>query len=145
MKTALPVLLCSVLLTTFGCKSGNEASVAASDKNSKTETTSTMSPSSDTQTPGNRLTVSFISIGEGTDFRAKDSMDVFISSYQLENKKELKFEAVPWGREGEIDYCFMLSELSEKEQAKFIKALRDRLKFSELVQITENQPCKQRR
>jgi hypothetical protein len=72
-------------------------------------------------------------------------MDVFISRYQLENKKELKFEAVPWGREGEVDYCFMLSELSAKEQSRFINALKDQLKFSELVQITENQPCKPRR
>jgi hypothetical protein len=145
MKTAVLVLLFSLMFAAIGCKSRDKASVAASDKNSSSDTTASMNPPSGTQTAANRLTISFISIGEGTDFRAKDTLDVFISGYQTETKKELKFEAVPWGREGEIDYCFMLSELSDREQVKFIKELKERLKFSELVQITENQPCKQRR
>ncbi|HEX5001512.1 MAG TPA: hypothetical protein VFW78_03375 [Bacteroidia bacterium] len=97
-------------------------------------------------TPGtSRLIVSFISIGEGADFSAKDSMDAYVAAYQTENKKQLTFESIPWGREGEFDYCFTLKELSAKEQVKFIEGLRARLKFSELVQISENQPCKQRR
>jgi len=133
-------------ITFVGCKPGNQASTNSEANHSKkskaTETVETTNPDA----PGtSRLIVSFISIGEGADFSAKDSMDTYIAAYQTESKKQLTFESVPWGREGEFDYCFTLKELSAKEQVKFIEGLRAHLKFSELVQISENQPCKQRR
>jgi hypothetical protein len=126
------------------CKPGNQASATSESADNK-ETTVSVSNNSDSQSNTSRLIISFISIGEGTDFKAKDTMDVFLARYQDENKKTVKYESVPWGREGEVDFCFKLSELNSKEQKKFVEDIRAKLKFSELVQVSENQPCRQRR
>jgi hypothetical protein len=91
-----------------------------------------------------RLSVSFISIGSGTDSEAKQKFEKFLSDYEAKNKTKLTYETVKWGREGEVDYCFKLEELKAKQQEKFIKELKDVLKDSKLVRYTENMPCKKR-
>lgn len=142
MKAQLILTGLALIAGLQSCRPGNEASTAsAPEKKKKTEQMN----DSGSQTGNSRLIVSFISIGEGTDFKAKDSMDVFLRNYEQASGKAVKFEAVPWGREGEVDYCFVLNELSEKEQKKFVADIRSRLSFSQLVQISENQPCRLRR
>lgn len=37
------------------------------------------------------------------------------------HKKTIEYTTYNWGEEGEIDYCFLLNELTPKEQAIFIK------------------------
>ena len=54
-------------------------------------------------------------------------------------------ETAHWGREGEVDYCFKLAELSKEEQATFIAAIKSELKDSERVSIKENVPCQNKR
>jgi hypothetical protein len=92
-----------------------------------------------------RLIVSFISIGEGTDIKAHEKFDAFMSSWQTENNKTLVVEKVPWGREGEVDYCLKLNELDKDSQSKFVSQIQDAVKDSKLVQISENQPCMHKR
>ncbi len=89
-----------------------------------------------------RLSVSFISYGTGIDFETKKIFNDYISNYEIKNKIKLSYEIVNWGREGEIDYCFKLSELKSKQQEKFIADLKETLKNSKLVRYTENKPCK---
>ena len=88
-----------------------------------------------------RLVVSFYSICCGIDQKAKEDLDKFITRYEKSNRKRLKKAEAHWGREGEIDYCFKLSELSSKNQKKFISQVRTLLKNSKLVHINENEAC----
>lgn len=88
-----------------------------------------------------RLVVSFYSICCGIDHKAKEDLDKFIKLYEKSRGKQLKKAAVRWGREGEIDYCLKLSELSPREQKKFIAKVRTLLKRSKLVHINENVTC----
>jgi len=88
-----------------------------------------------------RLIVSFYSICCGIDQQAQEKFDKFISNYEKSKGKQLSKSATRWGREGEIDYCLKLSELSRSEQKKFISKVRTLLKSSKLVNINENTVC----
>lgn len=88
-----------------------------------------------------RLVVSFYSICCGIDHKAQEKLDNFIKRYEKTKRKQLTKAAVHWGKEGEIDYCLQLSELSPKEQKRFISQVRALLKKSKLVNINENAAC----
>lgn len=95
-----------------------------------------------------RLIISFISIGEGTDPDAKQILFAALSDWQRDKMTEgnkINFDIVSWGREGEVDYCFSLKELNENEQKLLINDLKERLKGHELIQFTENEPCRHKR
>lgn len=89
-----------------------------------------------------RLVVSFYSICCGIDHKAQERLDKFIRRYEKAKSKQLTKEAVRWGREGEVDYCLKLSELSRREQRRFISNVRRLLKRSKLVHINENVACR---
>ncbi len=88
-----------------------------------------------------RLVVSFYSICCGIDHEAKEKLDGFIKQYEKSKGKQLTKTATSWGREGEIDYCLPLSELSSREQKRFISKVRVLLKKSKLVHINEKATC----
>lgn len=92
-----------------------------------------------------RLVVSFYSICCGIDHQAREKLDKFINNYEKAKGKQLTRSAVRWGREGEIDYCLKLSELSPREQKRFIAKVRSLLKRSKLVHINENVACQSER
>ena len=94
-----------------------------------------------TTAPTQRLVVSFYSICCGIDQRAKENLDAFLKGYEKAKKKKLAKAEAHWGREGEIDYCMKLSEISRREQKKFISKVRLLLKSSKLVHINENAAC----
>lgn len=84
------------------------------------------STSQETSNPKVKLKVSFISIGQGINFEAAQYFPKFIEKFNKEHKVNLKFDIVPWGREGEMNYCFYeqkkikeFIELSKKEMGKF--------------------------
>lgn len=85
-----------------------------------------------------RLMVTFISIGAGTDPDAKVLLDNYIADYKTRTGKQPNYIMIPWGREGEVDCCFKLDELSSTEQADFINGLRNSMKSRELIQVNEN-------
>ena len=89
-----------------------------------------------------RFNVSFISIGSGIDSKAKQAFIEFIRSFEEKNKVKIIYETAPWGREGETDFCFKLSDLNKGNQIKFIADSKDNLKNSKLVRFTENTTCK---
>jgi hypothetical protein len=92
-----------------------------------------------------RLVISFYSICCGIDHKAQEKLDRFINSYEKAKGRQLTKATVHWGREGEIDYCFKLSELLPKEQKRFISKVKWVLRKSRLVHINENAACKSER
>lgn len=92
-----------------------------------------------------RFSVSFISIGAGIDKKAKSDYDQYLVQYEQVNKIKLSYEFTRWGREGEVDYCFKLSELDQKQKPLFIRETKDILKKSPLVRYIENEPCREKR
>jgi hypothetical protein len=85
-----------------------------------------------------KLIVSFISKGAGTDGAKRTA---FISYVEAHTQKP-KFKTVLWGREGEADYCFTLSEFKNKKDAsQFLEDIKKLALGSDLVLITENAKC----
>lgn len=84
-----------------------------------------------------RLVVSFYSIGEGTDYKTKEEFEKFLLGY----KKKIAFEPALWGREGEVDYCLKINELTPEEQIDFIRKAKELLSKSKLVHVDENAKC----
>lgn len=88
------------------------------------------------------LLVSFYSIGTGVNGNALRLMDEVIREYQEDLKLPVSVEKIPWGREGEVDYCIDLEKLSETQQGEFINKTRQVLKDSQHVHIYENAVCR---
>lgn len=92
-----------------------------------------------------RFIVSFISIGEGPDRNGKEIFNGVIENWKTNRNKEIKFETVPWGREGEVDFCFELKELDARAQSQFINSMKKNFSGHSLVQFSENEACKHKR
>lgn len=92
-----------------------------------------------------RFNVSFISIGSGTDSKAKQLFNEFITQFNNNNRVIITPEIVSWGREGETDYCLKLAELNNDLQNKFIADTKEMLKTSKLIRYKENSTCRQKR
>lgn len=122
------------IITLFACNSTKKVT----DKNA---TTSTNQNTITTDT-NYRFSVSFISIGAGTDKKAKKQYDIYITEYEQKNKIKLSYEIANWGREGEINYCFKLTELDKKKQELFVTETKEILKNSSLVRYKENATCR---
>lgn len=101
------------------------------------------SPSDTLKTEINyRFIITFISVGAGTDYAAMQKLTEFISQYEQKNALKLNYKITHWGKEGEEDYCFNLSELNEKQQEAFINETKEVLKGSSLVHFNENATCR---
>ncbi len=87
-----------------------------------------------------RLIVTFISIGEGTDPEAFEKLNAYIDDFNRDYKVKAINNQIPWGREGEVDNCFLLQNFSPDLQIKFIAGIRELFKDNNLVQVLENQP-----
>ncbi|MDJ0659057.1 MAG: hypothetical protein QNJ42_06145 [Crocosphaera sp.] len=85
----------------------------------------------------NMFVVSFISIGSGIDRDMAQEFETFLST----KYPDIPYETNPAGYEGERDYCFDLSNLSEEEQTAFQKESTQILQNSKLVQISEQENC----
>jgi len=92
-----------------------------------------------------RFFISFISRGEGPNATIKQNIDDYIAKYETEKNKKIAFDKYPWGREGEVDYCFELKELTSSEQAAFIAGAKKIIGESVTVFTYENQVCKHKR
>lgn len=85
-----------------------------------------------------RLIVSFISKGAGTDSEKRTAILAYVNSHP----KKPAYKTVIWGREGEADYCFNLSEFSsKKELITFIEDIKKIAAGSDMVFISENAEC----
>jgi hypothetical protein len=97
---------------------------------------------SQSSTENSRLIISFQSRASGIDRGTKKEIDEFISKYEKEKGVQLAKEVVRWGREGEVDYCFKLSELSKEDQKDFVSGIKPLAGGSKQTVIVENAPCR---
>lgn len=93
-----------------------------------------------TVNPDQYFTISFYSPGTGIDRDAKGQVDNIIQNY-IKKNYEITYSAVPWGREGEVDYCFTLQKLKPKVYKEFFNEIRILLK-DKMVHIKEQSPCR---
>ena len=82
-----------------------------------------------------RLIISFASAGSGIDAKTQEKVLSFIKNYP----SKPVFETHQWGREGEVDYCLHLKELSPAKQRTFVKKVKKLINGKELVLLLENQ------
>ena len=82
-----------------------------------------------------RLIVSFISKGAGLDRTKQTALLAYVESHP----KKPAYKTVLWGREGETDYCFSLSELQTKaEMNSFLENVKKIAAGSDMMQLSEN-------
>lgn len=91
------------------------------------------------------LTLSFYSIGEGSDGAAINSFKQYLETFNKSEQVSLAYEMNAWGREGEVDYCFMLEELSGDQRDKFISGAKKLFTEKNLVHLNENGQCHPKR
>ena len=136
-----------VWMLAIGCTTSQPAATVAKDETAPRDPAKDRAETveDEPQSTKYRLIISFISIGEGPDFNAKSGMDRIVAAWEQKKGAVLKQEQYPWGREGEVDYCFQLLELTSNEQQLFIQEITSSIGTSKLVQISENQPCMHKR
>lgn len=106
-------------------------------KNTNNETSSTSEQTKDTDAKF-QFIVSFISTGAGIDKTAKKQFEQFITEFENTNKLKLNVVITKWGREGEVNYCFVLKELNRDLQNIFITNTKSTLSQSNLIRFHEN-------
>jgi hypothetical protein len=167
MKYIIFLLLIS---STLSCKNKQHAAGSA-DANGTGQASTTMSPppQADTVVPPKpikaspdeinpdtvvnlqsdedpiRFVVLFYSIGEGSEFDLIKEFESSIKSYGSTIGKEIDYQKLSWGREGETDFCIRLTELNVSQKVDFIEKSRALLKKGKWVNIYENYVCPKRR
>ncbi len=84
-----------------------------------------------------RFVVSFYSPGNGIDHVVKKEYDQFLAK----EYSNLEVHQKSWGREGEIDYCINIEELSNKNRLLFISKSEEILKTSVKVRYNGSDSC----
>lgn len=132
--TALTLILS---LGVYSCKSTSQAK----------STTETVPNEDNKETAGKTdekdkvydMIISFISKGAGIDSDLKSKVDVALKNFNNTNKTDLKPEIISWGREGEVDYNFILKNLSTKQKKAFISSIEETVGSTDMAHITFNQ------
>lgn len=87
-----------------------------------------------------RLVVSFISKGEGIDYKTKEEFEKWLAM-----REKFTYETTNWGREGEVNYCFRMTGISTREQDIFVRDVRTFLTDKSLVLVSEYEKCDKRK
>jgi hypothetical protein len=125
MKTSIFFLMICLLMACNSIK----------NTNNETSSTSEQTKNADAKF---QFIVSFISTGAGIDKTAKKQFEQFITEFENTNKLKLNFVITKWGREGEVNYCFVLKELNRDLQNIFITNTKSTLSQSNLIRFHEN-------
>lgn len=120
IKKTVTFLIITLLFSFFTCKSKS----AATNINSVTA-------------ENYRIVIAFISKGAGIDYKSLEAVTKLIA----DQTKKTQVETFRWGREGELDLCLKLLELSTKEQKNLILEIKNIVGNADLVRISENSPC----
>jgi hypothetical protein len=86
-----------------------------------------------------RLVVSFISKGAGIDYETLKSFEIWLAE-----RPRFIYTKSYWGREGEVNLCFRMSNLSTREQEIFVRDVRTQLTDKDLVIVSEWSVCDKR-
>lgn len=91
------------------------------------------------------LVVSFYSIGAGIDAPVAREFDYYVRDFQEQHADNFYAERVPWGREGEVDYCIQFPTLNKERAREFVSKATEITANSKMVHMNENAECKRRR
>ena len=106
------------------------------------DTTETVAENGNSDSKNNySLIVSFYSPGNGIDGKVKKEYTVFLTN----SYPKVVYEEAKWGKEGEIDFCFQLDELTESQKEQFIKESLELLSKSKKVNTYQNAPCRNKK
>lgn len=125
----------------FSCNCAQK-NIAVKNQELKKDFVSTSSSVTESDSNQYRITISFYSNGNGTDYKILEKFKKFIKEFEQTKGVTLTYDITNWGEEGETDYCFKLSELTPKEQDRFANDSKAVLKESGLVNIEEHAPCR---
>ncbi len=121
-----------VSLACISCKSKKEVA-----KTTESSTTTAVAPAAEAPVVY-RLLVSFISKGAGPDSEKRTAFLAYVDGHP----SKIAYKTVTWGREGETDYCFNLSELSgKKDMVAFIESIKKIAASSDRIIVSENAEC----
>ena len=81
------------------------------------------------------LSINFVSVGAGIDYKAQENFLTYLKSFQKENKVTLDYKTKPWGKEGETEYIFDLKKLPGKQRKLLKKSLTEMFKENKLVRV----------
>lgn len=143
MKLIFPLIVALIMIS---CKNNNPSSVVKKNENVADSITENIKVGDSLienkiDTNNCRFVISFYSIGQGSEYLISNAFEDSIGSYSLKFGKNIDYKKTSWGREGEIDFCLKLNELSPEEQKEFISMTRSQLKIAKWVNIFENYPC----
>lgn len=116
-----------------------------STKKKQAETVKTSTNSNPVSSDNYRFIVSFISKGGGIDSKTIEKFTKFVKEFEQKKGLVLSNDIINWGKEGESDYCFKLSELNANDQITFINESKALLKESDLVITEENKISKHKK
>jgi hypothetical protein len=136
------VTVISFSFSICSCKNQKEANSSLNEK-TKSNTMNNVVQLSDTSHYS--LLVSFFSIGSGIDFKIAQEYDRYIKQFELENEGKILVERIPWGREGELDYCIRFAGLSPEKQQSLIDRTKDIASQSKWVNVSTDSPCRRKR
>jgi hypothetical protein len=131
------LLIIAVAILSGGCKPKQNSVAAPPAKPSPTASL----PTGDELQVLNNLVISFYSTGEGVNQKAVETVENFLKEYSA--KYPVPYSKVAWGREGEVDFCILLSQIEGDERRIFVDKVRTLVKGFELIHIYENQPCRE--
>lgn len=143
MRKLIYIIMGIALIGNISCQTSKQNKPSGnSTKNKKNEAVNTSTNSNQPITDNYRFIVSFISKGAGKDSKLLETYTTFLTEYGKRNNLSISKEVITWGREGEKDFCFKLSELSSEKQIEFVNESKTILKDSELIIVTENSKSK---
>ena len=98
-------------------------------------------PEKDTTTV-ERLSVVFFSIGGGIDFEAKKNFEKFLADFREKHNLLLNMKKIPWGKEGEIDFCFEFDNIVPELKDELLASINEMLGKNKLVHLFKNKKCR---
>jgi len=89
-----------------------------------------------------RLNVAFNSPGSGINGQALKQLKGYIERFETDNNLTLTYYQIPWGREGEVDFCFKLSTIDSKKAEEFVTGVKNLIGKADRVTMKENCNCR---
>ena len=94
---------------------------------------------------GTRLNVSFYSPGNGINHAAVKMLDSFWDEYKSPTPGGVALYINYWGKEGEVDYCFITNGLNKQHADSLVSTIKDLLKDQDRINYSEFTTCNKRR
>lgn len=140
MKTFI-ILALGLSLSFYSCKSQSQAM-----HSSNLDTNNSDKKNTPSNEPGvYDIIVSFASKGTGINRDVKKKLDDALTLFGQNNEVTLNIEKYGWGREGEVDYLFLIKNLSTKQQKDLKAKVKEVIGDTEMIFISYDSKCVHKR